>query len=94
MSAAAQVYQDEKRKLQDAWRQPIADIRGQQPGDKCTINGAPGHLNERLECVPDQRRQDSMPPRSMSVADAQAIRDRAWLESVQELEQAWKKSLP
>jgi hypothetical protein len=31
----------------DAWRTPTTNsaVRGQQPGDQCTINGAPGHLN-------------------------------------------------
>jgi hypothetical protein len=89
-----EVYQDEKRKLQDAWRQPVAnsvgshEFRGQQPGDQCTINGPPGHLNHRLECVPDK--EDSV-PRTMTADAAQKIRDAAWLASVKDLEEAWKR---
>jgi hypothetical protein len=92
-----EVYQDEKRKLQDAWRQPVAnsetgvgshEFRGQQPGDQCTINGAPGHLNHRLECVPDK--EDSV-PRTMTADAAQKIRDAAWRASVKDLEEAWKR---
>jgi hypothetical protein len=83
-----EVYQDEKRKLQDAWRQPVADVRGQQPGDKCTINGAPGHLNAKLECIPDKR-QDAA-PRMMDAAEAQRIKDEAWLEMCRDLEESWK----
>jgi hypothetical protein len=85
-----EVYQDEKRKLMDAWKNPPTAVgRGQQPGDQCTINGAPGHLNSKLECVPDQR-QDAV-PRTMDAATAQRIKDAAWLESVRDLEQAWKR---
>jgi hypothetical protein len=84
-----EVYQDEKRKLQDAWRQPVADVRGQQPGDKCTIDGAPGHLNAKLECIPDKR-QDAV-PRMMDAAAAQRIKDEAWLEMCRDLEEAWKR---
>jgi hypothetical protein len=96
--AVEEIYQDEKRKLQDAWRQPVADsetsvgsheFRGQQPGDQCTINGAPGHLNHRLECIPD--RQDSAPPRTMTADAAQRIRDAAYEESVRELTEAWRR---
>jgi hypothetical protein len=76
----------------DAWKRPpdaaSGEVVGARPGDKCIINGAPGHLNHRLECVPDAR-QDAV-PRTMDFADAQRIRDRAWLESVAELESAWK----
>ena len=87
-----EVYQDEKRKLQDAWRQPVTDVRGQQEGDVCTVNGAAGHLRKvgnKFECVPDKR-QDSA-PHTMTMDEAQRIRDRAWLESVQELEGAWRR---
>jgi hypothetical protein len=79
-----QVYQDEKRKLQDAWR--TTTVRGQQPGDQCTIDGQPGHLNHRLECVPDQR-QDSV----MTTDQAQAIKDAAYNAMVAELQNAWRK---
>jgi hypothetical protein len=82
-----QVYQDEKRKLMDAWR--TTNVRGQQPGDQCTIDGQPGHLNHRLECVPDQR-EDSV-PRIMTTDQAQAIKDAAYNAMVRELENAWRK---
>ena len=39
-------YEDAKREMADAWRVPA-------------INGAPGHLNAKLECIPD--RQDARP---------------------------------
>ena len=88
----------------NAWRKPAADassgeFRGAQEGDVCTVReggvgeGSPGHLrmlNGKLTCVPDKHRADAA-PRSMSMEDAQKIRDRAWLESVQELESAWRK---
>jgi hypothetical protein len=90
------------RDMCDAWkRKPAAnsetgvgshEFRGQQPGDKCTINGAPGHLNQRLECVPDQR-QDAV-PRTMTADAAQKIKDAAWLEMCRDLEGEWKKPLP
>jgi hypothetical protein len=101
--AREEVYQDEKRKLQDAWRKPVADIaneaRGAQEGDECTVReggineGAPGHLRMvkgALKCVPDKRRQDAVPP-SMTADAAQKIRDEAWLEMCRDLESAWRK---
>jgi hypothetical protein len=98
-AAKAEAYADGVREMCDAWRKPVADpnsgtgygsgeFRGARPGDKCTINGAPGHLNHRLECVPDQRR-DAV-PRTMDAADAQRIRDAAWLEMCRDLEDGWK----
>jgi hypothetical protein len=124
-----EVYQDEKRKLQDAWRRPISDASGggrdPQPGDQCMIDGQPGHLNHRLECVPD--REDAMSamdarerayqdskrelqdawrgpvggaapqrrvPRTMTMDEAQKIKDEAWLEMCRDLESAWRKPLP
>jgi hypothetical protein len=83
------VYFDEKQKLMDAWREPVADVRGQKPGDQCTIDGQPGHLDHRLQCVPDKR-QDSA-PRTMDAAEGQRIKDEAWLASVKELEEAWRR---
>jgi hypothetical protein len=110
------------REMCDAWKTPpTAEFRGQQPGDQCTINGASGHLNHRLECIPD-RRQDAMDarertyremvddlqnawrrpdasiepratadvPRTMTADAAQRIKDAAWLQSVKDLESAWK----
>jgi hypothetical protein len=99
-AARARVEQaraDGIKEMCDAWqRKPVADVsgelRGAQSGDVCTIDGAPGHLNHRLECIPDKR-QDSM-PRSMTMDQAQAIRDRAYEESVRELTEAWRKPLP
>jgi hypothetical protein len=93
--AKAEAYVDGVREMCDAWKNPPAEsntgsgeFRGARPGDKCTINGQPGHLNHRLECVPDQRR-DAV-PRTMDAADAQRIKDEAWLASIKELEEAWK----
>jgi hypothetical protein len=90
----------------DAWRKPAADassgeFRGAQEGDVCTVReggvgeGSPGHLrmvNGKLTCVPDKRSQDSASvPRTMTADAAQAIKDAAWRESVEELESAWRK---
>jgi hypothetical protein len=86
------VYQDEKRKLQSAWQTPVG--RGAQPGDQCTINGAPGHLNHRLECVPDKPERQDAVPRVMDATAAQRIRDAAYEQSVRELTEAWRKPLP
>jgi hypothetical protein len=69
-----------------AWqRTPVADVRGQREGDKCTINGAPGHLNAKLECVPDKR-QDSAPRRAMTMDEMQRIKDAAYEEMVRDLD--------
>jgi hypothetical protein len=92
LDAKAEAYADSVEELTTAWqRKPSEDLsgefRGQQPGDQCTINGQPGHLNHRLECVPDKR--DSI-PRRMTADEAQPIRDAAWSESVRELENAWR----
>ena len=54
--------------------------RGQQPGDACTINGAPGHLNHRLECVPD--RQDRERARRTTPPRPSASRMQAYAEMV------------
>jgi hypothetical protein len=102
-AAKAKAYQQMCDALQDAWKQlpptppaePRVNVtgygsgggRGQMPGHQSTINGQPGHLNHRLECVPD--RQDSV-PRTMSLADAQAIRDAAYRQYCDELVNAWK----
>jgi hypothetical protein len=91
LDAKAQAYADDLRQTCDAWKTPptedlSGEARGQQPGDQCTINGQPGHLNHRLECVPDKR-QDSV-PRTMT-AD-QALRDAAYEESVRREENEWR----
>jgi hypothetical protein len=87
------------REMCDAWqRKPNVnsetgvgshELRGQQPGDQCTINGAPGHLNHRLECIPDKR-QDAV-PRVMDAAESQRIKDQAYREMVDDLTNAWRK---
>ena len=92
-----EVYQDEKRKLQDAWRTPVA--RGQQEGDVCTVReggvaeGSPGHLrmvNGKLTCVPD-RRQDSAPRGpTYDAAEGERIKAAAYAEMVDELTNAWR----
>ena len=79
--------------MQTAWQQDIAgEFRGAQPGDPCTVRkggyrgyaeGSPGHLDENLECIPDQRPRDA--------AAAQRIRDAAYEQSVRELTEAWKQ---
>jgi hypothetical protein len=77
----------------DAWRGSRDDprtgfgsgsTRGQQPGDQCTINGAPGHLDADLECIADDDTNNAD-----GAVDA---RDRAWLAMKDELESAWKNA--
>jgi hypothetical protein len=92
-----EVYQDEKCKLQDAWRTPVA--RGQQEGDVCTVReggvaeGSPGHLrmvNGKLTCVPD-RRQDTAPRGpTYDAAEGERIKAAAYAEMVDELTNAWR----
>ena len=65
------------REMCDAWKNPPAE------------SNITGHLNHRLECVPDQRRTDAV-PRVMDAATAQRIRDEAWEESVRADENAWR----
>jgi hypothetical protein len=91
-AAKAKAYADGVRDMCDAWKKPAGsgEVVGARPGDACMIDGQPGHLNARLQCVPDQRRADSVPPRTMTAADAQKIRDEAWLEMCRDLESAWK----
>ena len=97
--AKAKAYNDAIVEASNAWRTP-ADAtpraRGQQPGDVCTTDGAPGHLDHRLQCVPD-RRDDAAPaspPRFMSAEDAQKMRDAAYQEFCRELTSAWKGPQP
>jgi hypothetical protein len=93
-----EVYQDEKRKLMDAWRQPVA--ADAQEGDVCTVReggvdeGSPGHLRMvkgELVCVPDKRRQDSAPSGPVyDAVEGQRIKDQAYREMVDELINAWR----
>lgn len=68
----------------NAWRKdPTGTFRGQQAGDLCTINGAPGHLrkvNGKFECVPD-RIQDA------ATFDAKA---QAYADYDREMSNAWR----
>jgi hypothetical protein len=107
LDAKAKAYSDAVADMTTAWqRTPVADagsgeLRGAKEGDVCTVReggvgeGGPGHLrmvNGKLTCVPDKRSQDSASvPRTMDAADAQAIKDAAWLASIKDLEEAWKR---
>jgi hypothetical protein len=85
----ARAYAEMCDEMQNAWRTPAADAGGprcQKPGDQCTINGAPGHLNERLECVPD--RQDARPV--YDAAESCRIKAAAYQQMVDEMTSAWK----
>src|SRR5262249_59609697 len=68
------------------------EFRGQRAGDACmTDDKEPGHLvaeNGRLVCRADKRQDASPPPRTMSVADAQRVKDEAWREMVAGMENA------
>jgi hypothetical protein len=102
-AARARVEQARAEGIQemcDAWkRKPDVDASppaGAYPlsageGSRCTVNGADGRLVRRgdwLVCKPVK--QDAV-SRTMTMDEAQRIKDKAWLESVQELEQAWKR---
>jgi len=73
---------------------------GAKPGDVCMIDGRRGRLNERLECVPDER-LDSMDARdaalqkchvpTVSLADSNRIRAQAYADMCRELRDAWRK---
>jgi hypothetical protein len=103
MDARERAYLEMCDDLRNAWRKPQRDaaanggygsgeFRGQKAGDACTINGAPGTLVEispgKFECRPVGR--DAAPPR-MDAAESQRIKDEAWVASVLELEEAWKR---
>jgi hypothetical protein len=98
LDAKAQAYAEDVKESTEAWRKKPAanagsgEFRGQQPGDQCTINGQPGHLNHRLECVPDKPadRQDSI-SRTLSFDEAQQRRDAAYEQDVRESESAWRR---
>jgi hypothetical protein len=74
-------------------------------GEACMIDGARGTWQDGgdgfLYCRPvpqgppatvpkSNRNTDSVPPRTMSAAEAQVIRDRAYHQMVAELGEAWK----
>jgi hypothetical protein len=94
--------------MTDAWRQPpptpptepmanftshgSREFPGAQPGDQCMIDGQPGHLNHRVECIPDERRQDSMPTGPVHDAvEGQRVKDEAYRAMVDELVTAWQR---
>ena len=75
----------------NAWRNPApvgagsAEFVGQQEGDHCTIDGAPGHLRRaggELVCVPDTSQDDALP--------GEDERDRAYREVALRDENAWR----
>jgi hypothetical protein len=76
-----QAYANVDAAAANAWRSDASgSFRGQQAGDQCMINGAPGHLNDKLECVPD-RRQDA------ATVDAKAAAYEAY---DREMANAWR----
>jgi hypothetical protein len=72
----------------------VSNIRA---GDPCSRDGADGTWEDggdgNLYCMVQKMpvtRADSMPPRTMSAADAEKIKSAAWNEMVSELTNAWK----
>jgi hypothetical protein len=61
----------------------VADVANH---DQCTINGAPGHLNERLDCVPDRR--DARPV--YDAIEGKRRKAEAYEQMVADLCDAWK----
>jgi hypothetical protein len=65
---------------------PSTELRGDQPGDVCTIDGWPGHLrkvNGKLVCVADDKTSQ----------DARSIRDAAHQAYENDLVNAWRGSI-
>jgi hypothetical protein len=52
----------------------------------------PPPIEPRANTTDAPVKQNAVPPRTMSLADAQAIRDAAYEQSVRELTEAWKGS--
>jgi hypothetical protein len=95
-----EAYCDSVRDMADAWKTDTPPV-GAYPlssgeGTACTVNGAPGVLRKTadgkwLTCEPTRADAAPRDPRQpVSFADAQAIRDRAYAESVRELANAWR----
>jgi hypothetical protein len=96
LDAKTQAYLEDVKETQEAWRRKpsgsVTEFVGARPGDVCTINGQLGHLNHRLECVPDRSdKQDSM-PRMMTADEAQRMRDEAWAADREATEAAWRRA--
>ena len=68
------------------WEEEDAVPGGQKPGDACTIDGQPGHLNARLQCVPD--RQDARPV--YDAAEGKRLKDEAYDAYCADLRDGWR----
>ena len=72
--------------------------RGQRQGDQCTIDGAPGHLNAKLECVPDPARitrvKYDAAPRTIDAATSRRIKKEAYDQMCAEMRDAWRDLAP
>ena len=79
---AAQIARDQMR--QEAYAQSVLDLE-----DAWRKPLATPPIEPRANITGDRERRDDVPP-TMSLADAQAIRDAAYEQSVQELTGAWK----
>lgn len=80
-----QIYNDVADLDSNRWRNPapqsIADAgNGAKPGDRCSIDGEPGRLNEKLECVPDDgdETQDGHDERAKAYREVEAAAENAW----------------
>jgi hypothetical protein len=67
-------YADYEESACRAWRDGKSEFVGAREGDLCTIDGAPGHLNGDLVCVPDASN------RNATRADHAAIMDKVYAE--------------
>ena len=92
---AADAYTSHEYELTNAWRDGNGGRRfgsAGQPGDQCTINGAPGHLERRngqLQCVPDGEDDDDQVFDDSEALDA---REAAYQDYVRWLRNAWRKT--
>src|SRR5262249_61948248 len=91
---AVRAYNDSVRETCNAWRTSDqgAPHIGPRAGDPCmTDDKEPGHWvreGDAMVCRATSR-SDAV-PRTMTAADAQVIRDRAWQEMVEATHNAWR----
>ena len=95
--AKREAYNDGVAAMTEAWKtRPVADT---EPGDACTTsNGSAGKWRRGpngLVCRPDNEREPSDNGFAMagplSDSDARAVKDAAYAESVEALQNAWRR---
>lgn len=92
--AKMDAYNASVREMCDAWRPMLArNHADNSPVINAPSTATPGHLDHRLQCIPD-RREDAAPPASpprfMDADEAWRIRSRAYDAMVDEMTNAWR----